>query len=503
MVTRRNKMNTKTVVNHFNQEIYTQKDAPLCDALDRFCKKPITPFDVPGHKRGKGNPELVEFLGEKALSRDINSLAEMDNLNHADGVILAAQELMADAYGASDAFFTVNGTTIGIQVMLHCACNPGDKVLLPRNIHKSAMNALIMGGFEPVYMQAEVSEEFGFVTGVTFDTVMKAIQENPDAKAVFIINPTYYGVCSQLKEIIEYAHAHQIAVLCDEAHGSHFCFNDELPPSGMQLGADMAATSVHKTGGALTQASALLLNEGLISKERVLETLGLFHTTSPSYLLMSSLDMARRNLAIRGKETFDQILFEVRQARIQLNEIPGLLCLGKNHIGNPGIYNFDETKLTINVTGLGLTGFQVYDLMFSDYQIQLELADVYNILAIVNLGDDHESIERLVFAFKDLSKRFFGKKEQIATYPIPLHNPELKKDPRDAYYSVKEYVPIMDCVGRTMAESIMVYPPGIPILAPGETVTKEIIDYLLMLKEQDSKFTDLHDPTLKTMLVVK
>lgn len=495
-------MKNKTVVNHFNQEIYTQKDAPLCEALDSFCKKPITPFDVPGHKRGKGNPELVEFLGEKAVSRDINSLAEMDNLNHANGVILASEELMADAYGATHAFFTVNGTTLGIQVMIHCACNPGDKILLPRNIHKSAMNALIIGGFQPVYMQAEVSDEFGFVTGVTFETVKQSIKENPDAKAVFIINPTYYGVCSQLAEIIEYAHRLNIAVLCDEAHGSHFFFNDELPPSGMQLGADMSATSIHKTGGALTQASALLLNEGLISKEKVNETLGLFHTTSPSYLLMCSLDMARRNLAIRGKETFDSILSEVRLARIKLNEIPGLLCLGKNHIGNPGIYDFDETKLTINVTGLGLTGFQVYDLMFDDYQIQLELSDVYNILAIVNLGDNHQSISRLVEAFQDLSKRFYGKGDQIATYPIPLHNPDLKANPRDAYYSKKEFVPIQQCVGRTMAESIMVYPPGIPILAPGECVTQEIIDYLLMLKTQDSKFTDLHDPTLKTMLVI-
>ncbi|MEG0805074.1 MAG: aminotransferase class I/II-fold pyridoxal phosphate-dependent enzyme [Lachnospiraceae bacterium] len=493
----------ESVRDHFSNALYTQDDMPLCTALDRFCKKDIIPFDVPGHKRGKGNPELVDLLGEKTISKDINSLAEMDNLNHANGVILASEELMAQAYGAEHAFFTVNGTTLGIHVMILSACNPGDKILLPRNIHKSAMNALILGGLNPVYMEAEVSEQFGFVTGVTLDTVRKSMDENPDAKAVFIINPTYYGVCSQLKEIIAYAHSKGIAVLCDEAHGSHFTFHDELPFSGMQLGADMAATSVHKTGGAMTQASALLLNSNYISKDRVNELLGMFHTTSPSYILMASLDAARHNLATRGKELFDQILPLVRSARITIDNIPGLFCLSKNHIGEPGIYDFDETKLTINVTGLGITGFEVYDLLFSDYGIQLELADVYNILAIVSLGDDQSSLDGLVTALTDLSKRFFGKKEKIETYPIPLKNPTLITNPRAAYYGEKEFVPIDSCVGRTIAEAIMVYPPGIPILAPGECVSQEIIDYLKMLKTMDSKFTDLHDETLETMLVLK
>ncbi len=492
------------VVDNYSKAQYTQDNAPLCEALERYCNKDVVSFDVPGHKRGRGNPELMEFLGEKTVSKDINSLAEMDNMNHAEGVILAAEELMAKAFGAKKAYFSVNGTTLGIHVMLHSACNPGDKILLPRNVHKSATNALILGGFKPIYMQAEVSEEFGFVTGVTLETVKKTIDEHPDAKAIFIINPTYYGVCSQLKEIIEYAHQHNIAVLCDEAHGSHLGFHDELPFSAMQLGADMASASVHKTAGAMTQASALFLNPGLIDERRVVDMLGMFHTTSPSYILMSSLDMARRNLAIRGKEMFDHILDNVRKARKELNEIPGLFCLTKEHIGQPGIYDFDETKLTVNVAGLGMTGFEVYNTLCDEYGIQLELADVYNILAIVSLGDeDGYFLQRLVKAFRDLSDRVFGKKEAIKTVSIPLKNPELAMLPKDAYYSEKEMLPIDEAIGRTIGESIMVYPPGIPILSPGEIVTKEIVDYLKMLKTQDSHFTDLHDPSLQTLMVVK
>lgn len=492
------------VIDNYSKAEYTQDNAPLCEALDRYCQKDIVSFDVPGHKRGRGNQELMEFLGEKTVSRDINSLAEMDNMNHAQGVILAAEELMAKAFGAKKAYFSVNGTTLGIHVMLHSACNPGDKILLPRNVHKSVTNALILGGFKPIYMQAEVSEEFGFVTGVTLETVKRTIDEHPDAKAVFIINPTYYGVCSQLKEIIEYAHAHQIAVLCDEAHGSHLRFHDELPPSGMQLGADMASASIHKTAGAMTQASALFLNPGLIDENRVVEMLGMFHTTSPSYILMSSLDMARKILATRGEAMFDKILANVRKARKELNEIPGLKCLGREHIGEPGVYNFDETKLTVNVAGLGMTGFEVYDILCEEYGIQLELADVYNILAIVSLGDeDGYLLNRLVTAFRDLSKRVFGTKPAIPTAAVPLKNPQLKMLPKEAYYSKKEIVAIDEAVGRVIGESIMVYPPGIPILSPGEVITEEIIHYLKMLKTQNSHFTDLHDSTLQTVMVVQ
>ena len=494
---------SEIVVDNYSKAEYTQQNAPLCEALDRYCKKDVVSFDVPGHKRGRGNVELLEFLGEKTVSRDINSLAEMDNMNHAEGVILAAEELMAKAFGAKKAYFSVNGTTLGIHVMLHSVCEPGDKILLPRNVHKSVTNALILGGFEPIYMQAEVSEEFGFVTGVTLETVKKTIDEHPDAKAVFIINPTYYGVCSQLKEIIEYAHKFDIAVLCDEAHGSHLRFHDELPYSAMQLGADMASASIHKTAGAMTQASALFLNPGLVDESKVVEMLGMFHTTSPSYILMSSLDMARKILATRGEAVFSKVLANVRKARKELNEIPGLKCLTKGHIGEPGIYDFDETKLTVNVAGLGMTGFEVYNTLCEEYGIQLELADVYNILAIVSLGDeDGYFLERLVKAFRDLSARVYGVKPAIETVAIPLKNPKLQMLPKSAYYSKKEVVNIDDSVGRTIAESIMVYPPGIPILSPGEVVTQEIIDYLKMLKQQDSHFTDLHDPSLQTLTVV-
>jgi arginine/lysine/ornithine decarboxylase len=480
-----------------------QLHAPLYEALEKFYNKHVIPFDVPGHKRGKGCPDMQRLFGEKALALDINSLPEMDNLNHPVGVIKEAHELFAEAFGAEHAFFTVNGTTIAIHAMILSACNPGDKIILPRNIHKSALNALILCDAVPIYMQAEIAEEFGFVTGITFKTAKKTIDDNPDAKAIFLINPTYYGVCSQLKEIIEYAHSKGIAVIVDEAHGAHFNFHDELPPSAMSMGADMAAVSIHKTGGAMTQASAVLLNTGRIDAEHVKRILNVFHTTSPSYLLMTSLDAARRNLAVNGEKIFTEVLSHVRWARDEINKIEGLYAIGKEIIGQPGIYNFDETKLTINVAGLGLTGFEVYKLLYDEYNIQLELADVYNVLAIVSLGDDRKSLTILVEALKDFAIKHRKGINEVDVTKVPLENPVCAMTPRKAFYSKKVFVPIHQAEGRVIAESIMVYPPGIPIVAPGEIITKSIIEYIEFLKAKSSKLTDMNDPELNNLLVVE
>lgn len=480
-----------------------QQSAPLYEALEKFYNKHVIPFDVPGHKRGKGCPDMQRLFGEKALALDINSLPEMDNLNHPVGVIKEAHELFAEAFGAKHAFFTVNGTTIAIHAMIMSACNPGDKIILPRNIHKSALNALILCDAVPIYMQAEIAEEFGFVTGITFNTAKKTIDDNPDAKAIFLINPTYYGICSQLKEIVEYAHSKGIAVIVDEAHGAHFNFHGQLPPSAMSMGADMAAVSIHKTGGAMTQASAVLLNSDYIKAEHVQRILNIFHTTSPSYVLMTSLDAARRNLAVNGKTIFTDVLTHVRWARDEINKIDGLYAIGKEIIGKPGIYNFDETKLTINVAGLGLTGFEVYKLLYDEYNIQLELADVYNILAIVSLGDDRQSLTCLVEALKDFAAKYRKGVNQVDVAKIPLENPTCAMTPRKAFYSKKVFVPIKQAEGRIIAESIMVYPPGIPIVAPGEIITKAVIDYIEFLKSKSSKLTDMNDPQLNNLLVIE
>lgn len=475
---------------------------PLWNKLSEYSKKNTVHFDVPGHKIGKGNPYLTEALGEKVLGLDVNSMPELDNLNYPAGVIKEAQEYFAHAFCADHAFFTVNGTSLAVHAMILSACGPGDKLIIPRNCHKSAINSIILSGAQPVYLQPEIHPELGIAMAASYDSVKAAIDNNPDAKAVFLINPTYYGVCSDIKAIVEYAHAKGMAVLVDEAHGTHFYFSKRFPVNAMEAGADMAAVSVHKTGGSLTQSSALLLKGDRISPMHVQNLLNILHTTSASYLLMLSLDLARSHLAVNGKNEFERVYEISRTARNKINKIEGLYAFGNELCDIPGVFNFDESKLGINVTGLGLTGFEVYDLLYKEYSIQMELADLYNVLGVVSLGDNISSTDALIYALLDIASKH-EKNTKHYSFPIPLNNPQPGMTPRDAFYAKKEFVALDNAAGRIIGESVMIYPPGIPILAPGEVITKETIEYLKLLKTQHSQLTDMEDKELNNLLAVK
>ena len=272
-----------------------QQRAPIYEALERFRRMRIVPFDVPGHKHGRGNPELVELLGEKCVGIDVNSMKPLDNLCHPVSVIKEAEELAADAFGAKHAFLMVGGTTSSVQAMVLSCCKKGDKIILPRNVHRSVINALVLCGAHPVYVNPDVDKELGISLGMKVSQVEQAIRENPDAVAVFVNNPTYYGICSDLKTIVKLAHEQDMKVLVDEAHGTHFYFGENLPISAMAAGADMASVSMHKSGGSLTQSSFLLIGEG-VKEGHVRQIINLTQTTSGSYLLLSSLDISRRNL---------------------------------------------------------------------------------------------------------------------------------------------------------------------------------------------------------------
>lgn len=474
---------------------------PLMDAIREYDEKDVIPFDVPGHKHGKGTKELVDFFGERVMRIDVNSMKCLDNIGNPVSVIKEAQDLLADAYGADHAFFLTNGTSSGVQAMIMSACQAGDKVILPRNAHKSAINALILGGITPVYVQPEMDENLGIAMGVTLDKIREAIAINPEAKAVFLINPTYYGASSNLKAIVELCHKNDMAVLVDEAHGAHLHFHEELPMSAMEAGADMSAVSLHKTGGSLTQSSGLLLKEGIIDKNRVKTILNLTTSTSASYLLMASLDGARKILATRGREILCEKLELVRWARKEINAIDGMYAFSTELVDKEGVFSFDETKLGINVSKLGLTGFQAYDILRDEYNIQVELGDIYNVLGIVSLGDSKDAIEALVDALKDISLKY--KKEEFKCDLLALENPEVVIIPRDAFYMEKKILPLTDSVGEISGEYIMAYPPGIPILSPGERITKSIIDYIEVLKTQKSVLTDNHDPSGEYIKVLK
>ena len=477
-----------------------QNRTPLFDAVKKYIDDDVIPFHVPGHKQGRGIRELADYIGEKALRMDVNGMEDLDFANNPTGVIKEAQKLMAHAFGAENAYFLVNGTTSGVQAMILSACEPGSRVIIPRNAHKSTIGGIILSGAMPVYVQPEINQELGITMGVTPEKIRKAIKKNPHARAVFIINPTYYGITSDIKSIVRTAHMHDMAVLADEAHGAHMMFHDDFPLTAMEVGADMSAASIHKTAGSLTQSSVLLSRGGLIPQDRIKHSLGLTFTSSASYLLMCSLDIARKQLATKGPEMLEETLELARWAREEINRIPGFHAFGHELAGWAGCFDFDETKLGVNVRNTGYTGYQIEGMLRESFNIQVEMADLYNILAIISIGDRKEDIAALVNALGKLS---LGRSENIRTndFIIP-ENPEMIVTPRDAFYNEKKTVRLEDSAGEIAGEMVMAYPPGIPVICLGERITSDVIDYIKLLKEERCELQGTCDPKVDYIRVL-
>lgn len=476
-----------------------QSRAPILEALEEMKQNRLVPFDVPGHKHGKGNPDLTRFLGEQCLSVDVNSMKMLDNLCHPVSVIREAQELAAEAFGAAHAYFMVGGTTSAVQSMVLSVCKRGDKIILPRNVHRSVINIMILCGAVPVYVDPDLDRRLGIALGMKLSEVEKAVAKNPDAKAILVNNPTYYGICSNLKGITDLAHAHGMKMLVDEAHGTHFYFDRELPMSAMQAGADMAAVSMHKSGGSLTQSSFLLIGPGM-SEGYVRQIINISQTTSGSYLLMSSLDISRRNLALHGQEIFDKVREMVAYARGEINQIGDYYAYSKEIVNGDSVYDFDITKLSVNTLPVGLAGIEVYDLLRDEYDIQTEFGDLGNVLAYVSVGDRPRDIERLVSALAEIRRLYRRDPNSLMT--AEYINPSVVFSPQDAFYSDKQSLPLRYCENRVCAEFVMCYPPGIPILAPGELITKDILDYILYAKEKGCSMTGPEDMELTRLNVM-
>lgn len=481
-------------------DLERQSSAPICEALEQFQRRRVVPFDVPGHKRGRGNPELAQLLGEKCVSLDVNSMKPLDNLCNPISVIREAEELAAEAFGAAYAYFMVGGTTSSVQSMVLSVCRAGQKIILPRNVHKSVINALILCGGIPVYVSPAIHPKIGVALGMETALVETAIRENPDAVAVFVNNPTYYGICSDVKAITELAHAHGMKVLVDEAHGTHLYHGEGLPMSGMAAGADMAAVSMHKSGGSLTQSSLLLLGPEM-DPGHVRKIINLTQTTSASYLLLSSLDLSRRNLALRGRESFAKVVRMAEYARAELNSIGGYYAYGLELIDGVAVCDYDVTKLSVYTQDMGLTGIEVYDLLRDEYDIQIEFGDIGNILAYISIGDRIQDIERLVGAMEDI-KRLYSR-EGVGLPAVDFIQPEVVYSPQRPFYAEKETLPIRETAGRVTGEFVMCYPPGIPILAPGERVTEEIIEHILFAREKGSSLQGAADPRVDYLQVIK
>ncbi|RXM77057.1 arginine decarboxylase [Clostridium tetani] len=481
-----------------------QSETPLFDALMEYVNRQTIPFHVPGHKKGVGiDEEFKNFIGENPFKIDVTVFKLVDSLHHPTGPIKKAQALASDAYGSDASFFCIHGTSGAIQAMIMSVVKSGDKIIIPRNVHKSVTSGIILSGATPIYMQPELDKRVGIAHGVTPETVEKTLKENPDAKAVLIINPTYYGVATDIKKIADIVHSYDIPLIVDEAHGPHLAFNDELPISAIEAGADICCQSTHKIIGALTQCSLLHVRSKMIDVNRVQQMLSLLQTTSPSYILMASLDCARRQIALNGKELLDKSIALSNYAREEINKIPGFYCFGKEIVGRPGVFAIDPTKITITCRDLGITGFELDMILSNQYHIQLELSDLYNGLAVGSFGDTKENIDALINALKEISKEYVNNENKKSDFIDIPAIPKQVQIPRDAFNSEKVVLPLKDSEGRVSGEFLMAYPPGIPVLCPGEIITQEIIDYIQKLKDTGLYVQGTEDLEVNFIKVVK
>ncbi|MBW4669534.1 MAG: aminotransferase class I/II-fold pyridoxal phosphate-dependent enzyme [Cyanomargarita calcarea GSE-NOS-MK-12-04C] len=490
-----------------------QNQTPLLDTLTTLAAHPHAPFYTPGHKRGAGIPKpLAEAFGKDVFHADLPELTELDNLFAPSGVIQQAQQLAAEAFGASQTWFLVNGSTCGIEAAILATCRSGDKIILPRNVHSSAIAGLILSGAMPIFINPEYDPILDIAHSITPLSVQTALEQHPDTKAVMMVYPTYYGVCQDMRAIARITHEYNIPLLVDEAHGAHFAFHPELPIPALVAGADLTVQSIHKTLGAMTQASMLHTQGNRVDSSRVSKALQLVQSTSPSYLLLASLDAARQQMALHGKDLMSRTLELSSEASHRIGQIPGLSVLNFPPSPPPPIspssfIALDKTRLTVTVSGLGMTGFAADEILEEQLGVTCEFPSLQHLTFIISLGNTQEDIEQLVQGFTTLAlhrtpppnplpaRREGG--QEITTWDY------MRISPREAFFAATEALSLEKTRDRICAEIVCPYPPGIPLLMPGEVITKSAIEYLQQIQGMGGFITGCADLSLKSLKVVQ
>jgi arginine/lysine/ornithine decarboxylase len=491
-----------------------QSKTPYFQALLDYVDAGVIPFHTPGHKQGIGmDLAFREFVGDNFCAIDLTPMPGIDDLLQPTESLLEAQQLAAEAYGADRSYFLINGSTSGNQCMMMAAVNPGDKLAVPRNAHKSMLGGLVMSGAEPIYMQPVVDEGLHMDHCVTPETVAETLEKHPDVKAVYVVTPTYYGVAADLKGIVKIARAAGKLVLVDEAWGPHFHFHPDLPLSATAAKADLVINSTHKMLSAFSQCAMLHEIGPRIRIDRLEGVLKMFLSTSPNLPMVASLDVARKQMAMDGLELLSRTIGLAQETRKKLNAIPGVYCFGEELKGRPGVFDLDPTKVTITVKELGYTGYEASAILRRRYNVQVELADLFNVVALFTIGTSQEAADRLVQGVAEMAREdrpvdifspsgILERRLKTGSYKLPAI-PPMRMLPRDAFLSPTESVRFKQSKGRICAETISPYPPGIPVIAPGEEVTDEIIDYLSLEIKAGVRMQGPFDRELKRIRVVK
>ena len=482
---------------------YRQDRAPIAEAMKAYAGDGALAFHTPGHKQGLGAHALLkELITAQGLREEVSLMEELDDLHAPSGCIREAQELAAELYGADAAYFMVNGTTGAVHTMLLATLSPGDTVLVPRNAHRSMMGGILLSGARPVFLSPVIDSTWGIPMGLSVESVREAVGKYPKAKALALVSPTYYGVASDLREMAKILHERGMLLLVDEAHGAHLKFHESLPMQAMDAGADLAAQSTHKLLGSLTQSSMLLGRKGRVDFSRVQETASLLQSTSPNYLLLASLDIARMQMATEGRARLARTVRLSEELREAVRGMDGLETFGQEIVGHPGVAGLDATKATISVRGLGLTGMEAEHILRHRYKVQCELSDPYNLLFLLSMADTEAELVRLADALRGLAEDY--RREENFSMPMELPEiPEQRMLPREAFFAEKERVELERAAGRVSAEQVVFYPPGIPVLCPGELVSGDLIAYIRRMQGLGRRIVGVEDAELRMLRVIR
>ena len=449
-------------------------------------------FHMPGHKLGKVYDKLgYSDIVKNIYKMDTTEISGTDNLHSPEGIIKKSQERASRVFKSEYTYYLINGSTCGIQGAIMALCSPKDKLIVNRDCHQSVINSCILGDIEPVYILPKINNEINILEGVEVQEVLDTIDNNLDAKAVLVTYPTYYGKTYDLKKICEYAHEKNMIVIVDEAHGSHLGLSDKLPKTALDQDADIVIQSTHKTLPSFTQSSMIHIQGNRVDKDKLETMLRIIESSSPSYVLMSSLELAVDIYETKGKELMEDLLLNIDRFKEDIKNNESIDIYNDN----------DKTKVFISSKGLGLTGYELETTLRETYNIQVELANYYGVLLICTIGNNSDDFNMMKDALNNISKQSY-KEKFIEHIEYPMTIPVKVLSPREAFYKPKKSVKIYESIGKICGEYIIPYPPGISLLSPGEVITKEVIDYILLCNKKGMNVSGIKDSNLEFIEII-
>lgn len=465
----------------------------IIEELNNIVYNKLISFHVPGHKLGKIYDKLnYKNILNKIYSMDTTEIPGTDNLHSPEGIIKKSQEMASEVFNSDETYYLINGSTCGIQAAIMALCPPKSKIIVNRDCHQSVINACILGDINPVYINSEIDKNTNILKGIDIDSAIKVIDSNLDAKAIILTYPTYYGMTYDLNRVCDYAHRKNIAVIVDEAHGAHLGLSEKLPKTALEQGADIVIQSTHKTLPSFTQSSMIHIQGDRINKEQLVSILKIIESSSPSYMLMASLEIAVDIYNKYGIKLMNELLNNIDKLKNSFSENNSIEFYDTD----------DKTKVFISAINMGLIGYELETILREEYNIQVELSNYYGSLLICTIGNDNDDFKSLETALNEISEKYRTNKN-IEKIDYPNNIPIKKLTPREAFYKDKKSVKIYESVGRICGEYIIPYPPGISLISPGEIITKEIIDYILFCKEKGMNVSGLKDSNLGQIQIIE